>query len=65
MELYHIHLLGNHDNLYKANKEFNINKNSFNNRLYDRVMNHNFGVSSDKYPEAVEALNKYFFIYRL
>ena len=57
MELYHIHILGNHDELYKVNHEFVVNKNSFNNRIYDRVHNMTPTVDVDKYPEMVRYLN--------
>lgn len=51
MELYHLHLLGNHDNLYKVNKEFIVNDKVYNNRLYEKVYNTCFIVSRDRYPE--------------
>lgn len=43
MDLYHIHLINNHDNLYKENTVFTVNKN-FNNRLYKRIYNTNSNV---------------------
>ena len=58
MELYHIHLLGNHDNLYKSNSEIIINKNSFNNRLYERVMRSKVSVPSSHYPNLVKRINE-------
>lgn len=60
MELYHIHLLGNHDNMYKENTEFIINKDLYNNRLYNRVMNLNFSVQSTEFINTVSVLNNFF-----
>ena len=57
MELYHIHLLGNHDKMYKLNNVIKIDKKIFKNRLYDRAMNSNFAVESADYPETVIAMN--------
>ena len=57
MELYHLHLLGNHDNLYKPNKEFVVDKEKFNNRLYDRVYNMTTNVESSRYNAIVTYLN--------
>ena len=56
MELYHIHVLGKHDNLFK-NKEIIINKDTYNNELYERVYNSNYAVDTRKYPNTVEAIN--------
>ena len=58
MELYHIHVLGKHDNLFK-NKEIIINKDTYNNELYERVYNSNYAVDTRKYPNTVEAINYY------
>lgn len=58
MELYHIHILGNHDRLYKVNSEFTIDKNTFNNRLYNRAYNMTPTVDVDRYPELVNYLNE-------
>lgn len=57
MELYHIHLLGNHDRLYEENSEFEVDKNKFNNRIYDRIYNMNSTVSVRKYSNMVDYLN--------
>ena len=56
MELYHIHVLGKHDNLFK-NKEIIINKDTYNNEVYERVYNNSFKVDTRKYPNTVEAIN--------
>ena len=58
MELYHIHILGNHDRLYKVNSEFTIDKNTYNNRIYTRVNNLTPTVDVDRYPELVNYLNE-------
>ena len=58
MELYHIHLIGNHDRLYKEHSEFTIDKDKFNNRIYNRIYNSNATVDINKYKELVEYLNK-------
>ena len=57
MELYHIHVLGKHDELFK-NKEIIID-NNYNNELYERVMNSNYVVNTSDYPVAVNAINYY------
>ncbi len=49
MKLYHLHLLGNYDELYRENSEFVIDKNKFNNRIYDRIYNYSPVVSPSKY----------------
>ena len=59
MELYHIHLLGNHDRLYKENKEFVVDKNKFNNRIYNRVYNMTPNVDVNRYREIMNVLNYY------
>ena len=56
MELYHIHVLGKHDNLFK-NKEIIINKDTYNNEVYERVYNNSFAVDTRNYPNTVEAIN--------
>ena len=58
MELFHIHLLGNHDEQYQVGKEFIVNPLVFNNRMYDRVMNMNPTVPCDSYSDLVEYLNR-------
>ena len=50
MELYHLHMIGYHDNMYKPGKEFVINSKVFNNRLYTRTYESNTNVSRDRYP---------------
>ena len=49
MDLFHLHLKGNHDNLYKENSEFLVNKDTFENRLYKRIYNMNPSVDKNKY----------------
>ena len=50
MDLYHLHLKGNHDKQYKEGSTIIINDNNFNNRLYDRVMNTGYFVKTSDYP---------------
>ena len=57
MELYHIHLLGNHDRIYKENTEFVVDRNKFNNRMYNRVYNMNASVKVDKYDRIMNIIN--------
>ena len=57
MELYHIHLLGNHDRLYNEGKEFVVDKNKFNNRLYNRVYEANSTVDINRYKELTDYIN--------
>lgn len=61
MELYHIHLLGHQDKMYKENNEINIKENLFNNRLYDRAMNFGVSVSSDDYEFTSRLFNMCYF----
>ena len=49
MELYHIHLMGNYDDLYKEGSELFIDKNLFDNRLYNKISNMNPSVRTDEY----------------
>ena len=58
MELFHLHLLGNHDEQYKKGKEFIVNPLVFNNRIYNRVMEMNPTVPCDSYSDLVEYLNR-------
>lgn len=57
MELYHIHLLGNHDRLYKENTEFVVDKTKFNNRMYNRVYNMNATVDVKNYKRIMDHVN--------
>ena len=57
MELYHIHLLGNHDRLYKEKSEFVIDRNKFNNRLYNRIYNMTANVDTDRYSRIMIIIN--------
>lgn len=59
MELYHLHLLGNHDRLYKENSEFIVDKNKFNNRIYNRIYEANSTVDVNKYKRIVDIINYY------
>ena len=58
MELYHLHLLGNHDNMYKPNSEIFINEKMFNNRLYDRAMSLDISLMSMDYQNIIKDLDK-------
>lgn len=57
MELYHLHLLGNHDNLYKPNKEFIVDPEKFNNRIYRRIYDMNATVETSDYKLIVNEIN--------
>lgn len=58
MELYHIHILDNKtDKFYKAGNEIIINKNLFNNKLYDRVMNTRFVAEKKDYSNIFNYIN--------
>lgn len=50
MELYHIHLMGNYDELYQKGSEFIVDKDKFNNRMYNRIYNMNPSVRTIDYP---------------
>ena len=63
MELYHLHLLGNHDYLYKPNKEFTIDPDKFNNRIYKRIYDMNSTVKSSDFKDIVDELNHLLYIY--
>ena len=63
MELFHLHLLGNHDNLYKPDKEFVIYPDKFNNRIYKRIYNMNSTVESSDFKEITEELDMLLAIY--
>ena len=63
MELYHLHLLGNHDYLYKPNKEFTIDPDKFNNRIYKRIYDMNSTVKSSDFKDIVDELNHLLSIY--
>ncbi|MBO6195193.1 MAG: DUF2441 domain-containing protein [Bacilli bacterium] len=58
MELYHIHILGDKtDKFYKPNSEIIINKDVFNNKLYDRVMNTRFVAERKNYSDTFNYIN--------
>lgn len=59
MELYHLHLKGNYDRMYKKNSEFIIDKNKFNNRLYNQIYNMNATVDASRYQQMIEQFNCY------
>ena len=56
MELYHLHLKNYKRDKWQVGKELIINDN-FNNRLYDKVYNHNVGVETKKYDKLAKELN--------
>ena len=58
MELYHLHLLGNYDRLYKPNAEFKIDKDKYNNRLYKRIYDLTATVDVNEYKRMVEVINR-------
>ena len=58
MELYHIHTLGTKDNMYKPNKEIIINKDLYNNRLFERVMDTKTAVHVSEFPISSNMLNQ-------
>ena len=58
MELFHVHLLNNKDNLYKEGNTINVNPEVFNNRIYDRINSGNANVSVKDYPNAVNQINQ-------
>lgn len=62
MELYHIHLLGNKDKLYKEKKEININPSTFNNRLYNKTINTSFSIPIEKYKKLAMLYNNTLFL---
>ena len=57
MELYHLHLKGNYDRLYKEHSEFEIDKDKFNNRIYNRIYVMNATVDTNKYKPLVDVFN--------
>lgn len=57
MELFHIHLLGVKDRMYKPKSEIIIDPNKYNNRLYNRVYNANVCVSGDIYTNMINDYN--------
>ncbi len=57
MELYHLHLKGNHDRLYKEKSEFIIDKDKFNNRIYNRIYDMNATVDVTRYKQLVNNFN--------
>ena len=62
MELFHIHLQGVKDRIYKPGSEFIINPNNFNNRLYDKIYMANCSVKNEKYPDITGFINNYFMV---
>ena len=58
MDLYHLHLLGVKDRLYKPNSELIVDPKKFNNRLYDRIYNSSVCVSGDVYKLYIQEINE-------
>lgn len=58
MDLYHIHVLGTEDKLYKEDNEIVINDKVYKNRLYTRSKNTSFIVSEDRYPRLFRIVNE-------
>ena len=57
MELFHIHLLGNKDRMYKPNGEIIVDPDKFNNRLFNRIYDANTCVSGDMYDSIINEIN--------
>lgn len=57
MELYHLHLLGNYDRLYKPNSEFTIDKDKYNNRMYKRIYDMTTTIDINNYERMVNIIN--------
>lgn len=57
MELFHIHLLGNKDRMYKSNGEIIVDPNKFNNRLFNRIYDANVCVSGGMYDSIINEIN--------
>lgn len=57
MELFHIHLLGNKDRMYKPNGEIIVDPEKFNNRLFNRIYDANVCVSGDMYNSIINQIN--------
>ena len=60
MELYHIHLLNNHDKMFQEGAILNINPEVFNNRLYNRIYNSSTNVDKKRYEDITIAMNNLF-----
>jgi hypothetical protein len=58
MELFHIHLLGNKDRMYRPNGEIMVDPERFNNRLFNRIYDANVCVSGDMYDPIIKDINK-------
>lgn len=56
MELYHIHILGNHDEKYKPNNELIIDGN-YNNNLYNMVVNAKYMVPAIDFKDLIVKMN--------
>ena len=64
MELYHIHILGDKtDKFYKPDNEIIINKDVFNNKLYDRVMNTKFVAERKNYSNIFSLIDTMNYMY--
>ena len=58
MELFHIHLLGIKDRMYRPNGEIMVDPEKFNNRLFNRIYDANVCVSGDMYDPIIKDINK-------
>lgn len=58
MELFHFHLLGNKDRMYRPNGEIMVDPEKFNNRLFNRIYDANVCVSGDMYDPIIKDINK-------
>ena len=57
MELFHVHLIGNHDKLYHENSVFTVDKNKFKNRMYYRIYNMTPTVDVKDYSRIMKDIN--------
>ena len=62
MELFHYHLNGVKDRLYKPGVDFNVDPKTFNNRLSDMVDRMNPTVPNDMFPEISRLINDFFYV---
>ena len=58
MELFHLHLLGNHDSDYKENKTIIVDPKKFNNTLYKRIYDMNPTVEIKEFPSTMSKFNR-------
>ena len=57
MELYHIHLLGIKDKMYKPDGIINVNPETYNNRLFNRIYDASVNVSGGIYTPVINEIN--------